>query len=115
MAALEQTLERLRDADDDRADPIPAALSHAELHPSFWSFTFPPANMSLFAVRWLQLEHPARGSAYAWALVAAITTLVSSIAARTVLAAARGQLLPSPGSAAARLPSPAAAPAGGAA
>jgi hypothetical protein len=66
--------------------------------------------MALFALRWLQLEHPPGGSAYAWALVTAITVLVSSIAARTILAAARAQLLPSPGGAAALLPSPAAAP-----
>jgi tellurite resistance protein len=52
----------------------------------------------------------AGSSAYAWALIAGITILVSSIAARTILAAARGQLLPSPGGAAALLPSPAAAP-----
>jgi tellurite resistance protein len=69
--------------------------------PGFWSFTFPPANMALFGLRWLQLEHPAGHSAYAWALVAAITVLVSSIAARTILAAARRQLLPSTGGAAA--------------
>jgi tellurite resistance protein len=77
--------------------------------PGFWSFTFPPANMALFALRWLELEHPAGGSAYAWLLVAAITVLVGAIGARTILAAARGQLLPSPGGAAALPPSPAAA------
>jgi tellurite resistance protein len=63
--------------------------------PSFWSFTFPPANMALFALRWLELEHPPGGAAYAWALVAAITVLVGAIAARTIVAAAHGQLLPS--------------------
>jgi len=68
--------------------------------------TFGPASL-----RWLELEHPAGGSAYAWVLVAAITALVGAIAARTMLAAARGQLLPSPGGAAAPLPPPAAAPA----
>jgi tellurite resistance protein len=78
--------------------------------PGFWAFTFPPANMALFALRWLELEHPAGGSAYAWVLVAAITALVGAIGARTILAAARGQLLPSPGGAAAPLPPPAAAP-----
>lgn len=83
--------------------------------PGFWSFTFPPANMALFGLRWLQLEHPAAGSAYAWLLIAAITVLVGSIAVRTLLAAARGQLLPSPGGVAALLPSPAAAPVGRAA
>jgi tellurite resistance protein len=76
--------------------------------PGFWAFTFPPANMALFALRWLDLEHPAGSRAYAWMLVAAITALVGAIAARTILAAARGQLLPSPGGVAA--PLPAAAP-----
>jgi tellurite resistance protein len=64
--------------------------------PTFWAFTFPPANMALFGLRWLNLKHPAGAGAYAWALVAAITVLVGSIAARTLLAAARGELLPSP-------------------
>jgi tellurite resistance protein len=64
--------------------------------PGFWSFTFPPANMVLFGLRWLELEHPAGSSAYAWALVAAVTVLIVSIAARTILAAVRGELLPSP-------------------
>jgi tellurite resistance protein len=72
--------------------------------PAFWSFTFPPANMALFALRWIDVEHPAGGSVYAWALVAAITALVGSIAARTMLAVARGQLLPSPAGGAAALP-----------
>jgi tellurite resistance protein len=62
--------------------------------PGFWSFTFPPANMALFALRWLQLEHPTGADAYAWALVAAITVLVGAIAGRTIVAAAHGQLLP---------------------
>jgi tellurite resistance protein len=78
--------------------------------PGFWSFTFPPANMALFALRWLDLEHPAGGSAHAWLLVSAITVLVGAISARTILAAARGELFPSPGGAAVLLPSPAAVP-----
>jgi tellurite resistance protein len=65
--------------------------------PGFWSFTFPPANMALFALRWLDLERPAGGSAYAWVLIAAITVLVGAIGARTIVALAHGQLLPSPG------------------
>jgi tellurite resistance protein len=79
--------------------------------PSFWSFTFPPANMALFALRWLQLEHPRGETVYAWLLVAAVSALVGSIAARTVVAVARGQLLSSPGGAAALPSPPAAAPA----
>ena len=63
----------------------------------FWAFTFPTATMALFALRWLELEHPAGGSAYGWALVAAITVLIGAIAARTIVAGARRELLPSPG------------------
>jgi tellurite resistance protein len=78
--------------------------------PGFWSFTFPPANMAVFALRWIQLEQPAGASAYAWFLVAAITGLVGPIAVRTLLAAARGELLPTSGGTAAPLPSSAAVP-----
>jgi tellurite resistance protein len=63
--------------------------------PSFWSFTFPPANMALFALRWLELEHPAGASVYAWVLIAAVTGLVGAIAVRTIIAVAHRQLLPS--------------------
>jgi tellurite resistance protein len=55
--------------------------------------------MALFALRWLELEHPAGDGAYAWILVASITVLVGAIAARTIVAGVHGQLLPSPGGA----------------
>jgi tellurite resistance protein len=61
--------------------------------PSFWAFTFPPANMALFALRWLELKRPPGGNAYAWLLVAAITVLIGAIAARTIVAVAQRQLL----------------------
>jgi tellurite resistance protein len=76
--------------------PLYRALSFT---PSFWSFTFPPANMALFALRWLELEHPAGGNAYAWVLVAAVTALIGAIAARTIVAGAHRQLLPAPSAA----------------
>jgi tellurite resistance protein len=63
--------------------------------PGFWSFTFPWAAMVTFALRWLALEHPAGARAYAWILLGAVTGLVGAIAARTIVAAFRGQLLPS--------------------
>jgi tellurite resistance protein len=50
--------------------------------------------MALFTLRWLELEHPAGGSVYACALVAAVTLLIGAIAARMILAFARGKLLP---------------------
>jgi tellurite resistance protein len=67
--------------------------------PSFWAFTFPPANMALFGLRWLEVEHPAGAGAYGWALVAGVTLLIGAIAARTLVAAAQGRLLPRPAAA----------------
>jgi tellurite resistance protein len=64
--------------------------------PTFWAFTFPPANMVLFGLRWLELEQPPAAGAYAWILVAAVTVLIGAIAARTVVALAQRQLLPAP-------------------
>jgi tellurite resistance protein len=63
--------------------------------PGFWSFTFPWAAMVTLALRWLVLEHPAGARVYGWILLAAVTGLVGAIAARTVVAGLRGQLLPS--------------------
>jgi tellurite resistance protein len=63
--------------------------------PGFWSFTFPWAAMVTFALRWLALEHPAGARAYAWILLSAVSGLVGAIAARTIVAGMRGQLLPS--------------------
>jgi tellurite resistance protein len=88
--------------------PLYRKLSYS---PGFWSFTFPPANMALFGLRWLVVKHPAGATSYAWITIAAVTGLVGAIAARTILAAARRQLLPSTGGAAALPPPPAAAPA----
>jgi tellurite resistance protein len=77
--------------------PLYRALSFT---PGFWSFTFPTATMATFALRWLALERPAGETVYAGILIAAITGLTCAVAARTILAARRGQLLPSPGGAA---------------
>jgi tellurite resistance protein len=57
--------------------------------------------MATFALRWLALEHPAGGIVYGWILLAAATGLIGAIAVRTILAGARGQLLPARGAAAA--------------
>jgi tellurite resistance protein len=61
--------------------------------PGFWSFTFPWAAMVSLALRWLALEQPVGARVYAWILLAAVTGLVAAIAARTLQAALRGQLL----------------------
>jgi tellurite resistance protein len=70
--------------------PLYRALSFA---PSFWAFTFPSAAMATFALRWLALERPAGDEVYAWIVIAAVTVLVALIAARTLLAGARGDLV----------------------
>jgi tellurite resistance protein len=62
--------------------------------PGFWSFTFPPAAIATFALQWIAVDKPVGGSVYAWSLVAGVTGLIGAIAARTVIAARRGQLLP---------------------
>jgi tellurite resistance protein len=51
--------------------------------------------MVTLALRWLVLEHPAGARVYGWILLAAVTGLVGAIAARTVVAGLRRQLLPS--------------------
>jgi tellurite resistance protein len=61
--------------------------------PSFWAFTFPAAAMATFALRWLALERPVGDEVYAWILIAAVTVLVALIAARTIVAGARGDLV----------------------
>ncbi|MEA2235206.1 MAG: tellurite resistance protein [Solirubrobacteraceae bacterium] len=65
--------------------------------PGFWSFTFPWAAMVTFSLRWLALENPVGARVYGWILLAAITGLIGAIAARTIVAGVRGQLLPSAG------------------
>jgi tellurite resistance protein len=63
--------------------------------PGFWSFTFPSAAAVTMALRWLAIESPAGKAVYAWILIAAVTALIAAIAARTLLALTRGELLPS--------------------
>jgi tellurite resistance protein len=62
--------------------------------PGFWSFTFPCAAVVTLALRWLAIEGPAGKAIYAWILIAAVTGLIAAIAARTLLALTRGELLP---------------------
>jgi tellurite resistance protein len=71
--------------------PLYRALSFT---PGFWSFTFPCAAVATIALRWLSIESPAGKTVYAWILIAAVTGLIAAIAARTLLALTRGELLP---------------------
>lgn len=61
----------------------------------FWSFTFPFATATVYAIRWVHLEHPAGSMLLSLALLATITVLIGSIALRSLVAPVRGRPLPS--------------------
>ena len=65
--------------------------------PGFWAFTFSWCAVAILALRWIELEHPAGQRLLAWLVCSAATVLVGGIAMRTVLEAARGELVPPPG------------------
>lgn len=67
----------------------------------FWSFTFSYAAGATDALLWITATKPSGARAYAAVAITLITVLIAAIAARTVVAVARGQFLPQP-------PSPAA-------
>lgn len=50
----------------------------------FWSFTFPFAAVSAYAVEWLALEQPTGWQVAAWVIVTLITLFILGIAARTL-------------------------------
>jgi len=62
--------------------------------PGFWSFTFSYAAGATDALGWITATKPPGATAYAAVVIALITAWIAAIAARTVVAAARGQLLP---------------------
>ena len=64
--------------------------------PGFWSFTFSYAAGATDALGWIHATSPPGATAYAIVVITLITALVAGIAARTVVAATRGQLLPPP-------------------
>jgi tellurite resistance protein len=76
-----------------RLAPLYARLRFA---PGFWSFTFSYAAAATDALLWITATRPAGARAYAAVTITLITALITAIAARTVIAAARGQLLPPP-------------------
>jgi tellurite resistance protein len=79
--------------------------------PSTWAFTFSWAAVASAALRWLQDLRPAGHLAWQYVVLAAITVLIAGIAARTVVAVYRGQLLPAPPAAPPAQPDPVPAPA----
>jgi tellurite resistance protein len=70
------------------------ALWRAGFTAGFWSLTFPWSAIVVFAIRWLHIEHPAGETIYAALALVGVTLLVGMIAARSLLAVARGEFLP---------------------
>ncbi len=66
----------------------------APFGPGYWSFAFSYAAAATLALHWISHEHPAGGPAWTWALLAAITSFIAAIAARTAAAVFRRQFLP---------------------
>jgi tellurite resistance protein len=62
--------------------------------PSTWAFTFAWAAVVSVAMQWVDLTQPPGARAYEYALLAAVTVLIGSIAIRTGWAIVRRQLLP---------------------
>ena len=62
--------------------------------PSTWAFTFSWAAVATVALVWLEDVHGPGYRTWQYVVLAAITLLVGAIAARTLLALGRGQLLP---------------------
>jgi tellurite resistance protein len=62
--------------------------------PSFWAFTFAWAAVAFAGLFWLGVTHPTGWRAESYMALGLITAFISAIAARTVLALYRGQLIP---------------------
>jgi tellurite resistance protein len=62
--------------------------------PGFWAFTFSYAAVATDALLWISIARPPGATGYAIAVVTLITVFIAAIAARTVLAAISGQLMP---------------------
>ncbi len=71
---------------------LPAYL-RLKFAPSFWAFTFGWAAVASSAIRWVNDAATPGASAYAYVALAGITALIGGIAARTVVAVWRGELL----------------------
>jgi tellurite resistance protein len=64
--------------------------------PGFWSFAFSLAAVGVDALVWIAITRPAGATGYAIAVVILVTVLIVAIAARTIIAMARGSFLPAP-------------------
>jgi tellurite resistance protein len=64
--------------------------------PSFWAFTFAWAAVAFAGLFWLGVTHPTGWRLESYVALALITAFIGSIAARTMLALHRGELIPAP-------------------
>jgi len=62
--------------------------------PGFWALTFSYAAVATDALLWITTARPPGATGYAIAVITLITVFIAAIGARTVLAVARGQLMP---------------------
>lgn len=68
------------------------AFARLKFAPSFWAFTFSWAAVGTATMLWIDALHS--HPAYAYLVLAAVTVLIGGIAARTVVALSRRELLP---------------------
>jgi tellurite resistance protein len=68
----------------------------APFGPGWWAFSFSYAAVFLDALHWLAVEHVDHATAWAWLLLAVVTTAVGALAVRTVAAVSHGRFLPVP-------------------
>ena len=64
--------------------------------PGTWAFAFAWAAVGTATLYWINAQRPAGHHIYTYLVLAAVTALISAIAARTVLALVRHQLIPAP-------------------
>jgi tellurite resistance protein len=77
-----------------RLVPVYARLRFS---PGFWSFTFSYAAVAVDAMLWLKLTTPPGATACMIVVVTLISVLIVAIAARSIVAIARGQFFPARG------------------
>lgn len=74
--------------------PLTGAYLRLPFRVSHWAFTFSWAAVAGAVLTWVHALHPAGEAVLADAVLAAVTLLVGAIGARSVVALARGELLP---------------------
>jgi tellurite resistance protein TehA-like permease len=82
--------------------PLVPMYARLRFSSATWAFTFCWAAVATTALHWLNDTRPAGYRVWEYVVVAAITTLIGSIAVRTTVAIARRQFLPNPATADAR-------------